>query len=111
VMTVLSRRSGLLSSGRPSLTLVSGKVAWQRLGRPLCLARLLGRDLVIRAASQGYSAGTWSPAPPRKIARQGLGRPLRLVRLLDESFLGFVWAPHSCVPNIIDPMISMFLKY
>jgi hypothetical protein len=39
------------------------------LGRLLCLASLLGRDLVARSASSGCSAGTWSPAPPREAAR------------------------------------------
>jgi hypothetical protein len=79
---VLSRRCGLVSLGRPSLTLVSGTVAWHGLGRSLRLARLLGRDLVVHSASQGCSAGTWLSTLPRKVARQGLGGLLRLPRLL-----------------------------
>jgi hypothetical protein len=88
---------------------ISDNVALQRLGRPLCLARLLGRDFVAHSALQGFSIETWSPAPrgcsvgswlptlPCKVAGQGLGRPLYLARLLDRDFLGFVWAPHSWV--------------
>jgi hypothetical protein len=63
------------------------KVAWQGLGRPLCLARLLDENLVVRFASQGCLIGTWSSAPPRKAARQGLGCPLRLARLLGRDLV------------------------
>jgi hypothetical protein len=76
------------------------EVARQGLGRLLRLARLLGRDLIARSSSQGCSVGSSSPTPPRKFARQGLCRMFRLTRLLHMDFLGFVWAPHSWVPNI-----------
>lgn len=84
---VLSCWRGLVSLGWPS-TLVSGKVARQRLGRLLRLARFLGWDLVAHSVSQGYSTGTWSPAPLRKVAWQGLGCPFCLAKLLGRDFFG-----------------------
>jgi hypothetical protein len=62
-------------------------VAWQGHGRLLCLARLLGRDLVTRSTSQGCSVQTWSSTPPHKAALQGLGRSLCLARLLGRDLV------------------------
>jgi hypothetical protein len=93
-------------------------VAHHKVGRPLCLAartwssassrEVPRRGLVIRFASRGCSVGTWTSALPREVVRQGLGRLLRLARLLARglvsgtflrSFLGFLWASRSWVPD------------
>jgi hypothetical protein len=63
------------------------KVARQGLGRPLRVARLLSRDLVVHSASQGCSAGPWWFAPSPKVARGRLSRLLRLTRLLGKALV------------------------
>lgn len=44
-------------------------LAWQGLGRPLCLAILPETDLVGHPDLQTCSAGTWSATPPSRSAR------------------------------------------
>jgi hypothetical protein len=83
----LSRQRGLVSLGRPSLTLVSSKVARQGPSRPLYLARLLDRDLVASSVSQGCSTGLGHPLLFREVARQGLGHPLCLASLLGRDLV------------------------
>jgi hypothetical protein len=51
---------------------VSDEIAWQGL---------------VRSASLGCSARTWSSNLPREVARQGLDHPLRLARLLDMDLV------------------------
>jgi hypothetical protein len=62
-------------------------VTRHEVGRLLRLARMLGRDLVVRSTLQGCSAGTWSSALPRRVTRQGLDRPLHPARLLGRNLV------------------------
>lgn len=72
------RLAGLL--GRELVGRSTSQGAQQRVGRLLCFTGLLDRDLVGRSASQGCSAETWS-----------IKRPLRV--------LGLYWAHGSWVPD------------
>jgi hypothetical protein len=70
-----------------SLCTLYQAVRWVSLLLHQSLIRMLNKDLVIGSASQGFSAETWSSAPPREVARQGLGRLLCLARLLGRDLI------------------------
>jgi hypothetical protein len=66
--------------------------AWRALGHSPHLTDSLDRGLVIRPASQTYSAGAWSFNPPHRLARLGPGR---LPHLADSLNRGLVVHPAS----------------
>jgi hypothetical protein len=78
------------------------KLTRRGLGRPLRLADLLGRDLVVHLTSQTCSAGTWSSAPPRGLARSN--GPKRGY----EPYLGY---PVPRYPTGLNFFLTLFLSF
>ena len=82
------------------------------LGRPFCLASLLGEYLVSRSNLQASSAGTWSVVLSHRLAWQGLGRLFRLAVLLGgylakKEVMGLSWVPYPQVPDTSIPLYYM----
>lgn len=86
------------------------RLARQRLGRLLCLMRLLSGDLVVRLASQNCSVGTWSSISPHKLARWGHGHPSRLLDLLGRDFVARL-ASDTCSGNGPERGYEPYLGY